>query len=269
MITLFKGEKKDKITEIPIDMIRPNPHQPRRVFNNETLVELSNSISRYGLIQPVTLRKIYDGYELIAGERRLRACKMLGMRNIRSIVIEATSCDSAALALIENLQRENLDYLDEADAYSNLLADFGITQEELASRVGKTQATIANKIRILRLEPSVKKILREYDLTERHARALLRLDSEEERLRALARICSSGLNVKQSEDLISSMLEPKATKETKTPEKPHTKRVFKDLRIFSNTIHRAVDLMKQSGIKADCEKVDGDDFIEYIVRIAK
>ncbi len=266
MITLFKAEKKDKILEIPVELIRPNPHQPRRNFSNETLVELSNSISRYGLIQPITLRRVYDGYELIAGERRLRACRMLGMRTVRSIVIEATSCDSAALALIENLQRENLDYLDEADAYSNLLADFGITQEELASRVGKTQATIANKIRILRLEPSVKKILREHDLTERHARALLKLNSEEDRLKALSKICSSGLNVKQTEDYINAMLEPK---EEKNPENPQPKRIFKDLRVFSNTIHRAVDLMKQSGIRANCEKVDGDDYIEYIVRIAK
>lgn len=266
MITILKGEKKDKICEIPVELIRPNPHQPRRNFSNETLMELSNSISRYGLIQPITLRKVYDGYELIAGERRLRACRMLGMRKIRSIVIEATSCDSAALALIENLQRENLDYLDEADAYSNLLADFGITQEELASRVGKTQATIANKLRILRLEPSVKKLLREYDLTERHARALLKLPSEEDRLKVLTKVCASGFNVKQTEDYIEAFLAPK---EEKNSENPQPKRIFRDLRIFSNTINRAVDLMKQSGIKANCEKVDRDDCIVYIVRIAK
>jgi len=266
MITLFKGEKKDKIIEIHVELIRPNPHQPRKHFSNENLVELSSSISRYGLIQPITIRQVYEGYELIAGERRLRACRMLGMRTVKSIVIEATSCDSAALALIENLQRENLDYLDEADAYSNLLADFGITQEELASRVGKTQATIANKIRILRLEPSVKKILREHDLTERHARALLRLSSEEDRLKALEKVCKSGLNVKQTEAYIDEMLEPKDEKDLKNPQ---PKRIFKDLRVFSNTIHRAVDLMKQSGIKANCERVDNVDYIEYIVRIAK
>ncbi len=266
MITLFKGEKKDKIVEVPVELIRPNPHQPRKHFSNESLIELSGSISRYGLIQPITLRQVYEGYELIAGERRLRACRMLGMRTVKSIIIEATSCDSAALALIENLQRENLDYLDEADAYSNLLADFGITQEELASRVGKTQATIANKIRILRLEPSVKKLLREQDLTERHARALLKLNCEEDRLKALERICKSGLNVKQTELYIESML---AEKEEKVPVNPQPKRIFKDLRVFSNTINRAVDLMKQSGIKANCEKVDRDDYIEYIVRIAK
>ena len=266
MITLFKGEKKDKIVDIPVELIRPNPHQPRKHFSNESLVELSSSISRYGLIQPITIRQIYEGYELIAGERRLRACRMLGMRTVKSIVIEATSCDSAALALIENLQRENLDYLDEAEAYSNLLADFGITQEELASRVGKTQATIANKIRILRLEPSVKKILRENGLTERHARALLKLSSEEDRLKALEKVCKSGLNVKQTELYVDSMLEPK---DEKAPANPQPKRIFKDLRVFSNTIHRAVDLMKQSGIKANCEKVDNDEYIEYIVRIAK
>ncbi|MDD4688129.1 MAG: nucleoid occlusion protein [Eubacteriales bacterium] len=266
MITLFKGDKKERITDVPVEQIRPNPHQPRKVFSNESLVELAQSISRYGLIQPITLREVYEGYELIAGERRLRACRMLGMREVRSIIIEATSSDSAAIALIENLQRENLDYLDEADAYANLLADFGITQDELATRVGKTQATIANKIRILRLEPSVKKVLREYDLTERHARALLRLETEELRLKALGRIVKASLNVKQTEEYITGMLEPK---DEKTPERPQAKRVFKDLRVFSNTINRAVDLMKQSGINANYQKVDGDNYIEYIVRIAK
>ena len=158
MLEIFKSDKKARLIEIPVDLIETNPRQPRKVFSNEGLIELSESIKRYGVIQPITVRKNKNKYELIAGERRLRACKLAGLKTIRSMVIEANNCDSAALALIENLQRENLNFLDETDAYSNLIIDFGLTQEEVAARMGKTQATIANKLRILRLEPSVKKL---------------------------------------------------------------------------------------------------------------
>ncbi len=181
------------------------------------------------------------------------------------MVIEANNCDSAALALIENLQRENLNFLDEADAYSNLIIDFGLTQEEVAARMGKTQATIANKLRILRLEPSVKKIIRENKLTERHARALLKLPEVETQLKVLETVCAKELNVKQTEELIESYLQPK--KKSEPTKKP--KRLFRDVRIFVNTIKQAVDIMKQSGIHADMEKVENDDYIEYVVRIPK
>jgi ParB family chromosome partitioning protein len=167
VLSLFKSnEKKNKLVQIPIKDILTNPRQPRKMFDNESIGELSESIKQYGLIQPITVRQTSNGkYELIAGERRLRACIMADFKTITAIVIEATNCDSAALALIENLQRENLNYIDEAEGYSNLIVDFGLTQEELAQKVGKTQATIANKLRILRLSPKIKKIIRDNDLT--------------------------------------------------------------------------------------------------------
>ena len=260
------SEKKSKLTKIPIQDISTNPNQPRKVFDEDSLSELSSSIQHYGLIQPITVRQLFSNkYELIAGERRLRACTMAGFKTIPAIIIDANTCDSAALALIENLQRENLSYIDEAEAYSNLLMDFGLTQDELAHRVGKTQATIANKIRILRLSPAIKKIIRENDLTERHARALLRLDDEASQLKALDMICSRMLNVKQTDELIEFMLTPKKmSKKKKAPV-----RVFKDVRIFVNTIKQAVDIMKQAGIDAVSEKTENDEYIEYTVRIPK
>lgn len=265
MLAMFKTDKKARLVDLPIESIITNPRQPRKHFNNDGLVELSESIRRYGVIQPITVRKNGDTYELIAGERRLRACKLAGMPTIRSIIIEVNSCDSAALALIENLQRENLNFMDEADAYSNLIIDFGLTQEEVANRMGKKQATIANKLRILRLEPSVKKIIRDHDLTERHARALLKLIEVEDQLKVLEIVCARDLNVKQTEELIEAMLLPK--KKNEQAQKP--KRLFKDVRIFVNTIRQAVDIMKQSGVNADYQKIENDDYVEYVVRIPK
>lgn len=268
VLSLFNksSEKKCKLVKIPIQDISTNPNQPRKTFDDASIKELAASIEHYGLIQPITVRSLFSNkYELIAGERRLRACTLAGFKTIPAIVIEADPCDSAALALIENLQREDLNYIDEAEAYSNLLIDFGLTQEELAQRIGKTQATIANKIRILKLSPAVKKILRENELTERHARALLRLETEEEQIKALEMICSKMLNVKQTDELIELMLLPKKTNKKK--KKPV--RVFKDIRIFVNTIKQAVDIMKQAGIDAVSEKKENDEYIEYIVRIPK
>ena len=267
VLSLFNrsNEKKSKLIKIPIQDISTNPNQPRKTFDEASIKELATSIEHYGLIQPITVRLLFSNkYELIAGERRLRACTLAGFKTIPAIVIEADTCDSAALALIENLQREDLNYIDEAEAYSNLLLDFGLTQDELAQRIGKAQATIANKNRVLKLSPAVKKVLRENDLTERHARALLRLETEEEQLKALEMICSKSLNVKQTDELIELMLLPKKRKTKKKPV-----RVFKDIRIFVNTIKQAVDIMKQAGIDAVSEKKENDEYIEYIVRIPK
>ncbi len=268
VLSLFKNnEKKNRLLQVPIKDILTNPHQPRKVFDSDSIIELSESIKQYGLIQPITVRLTTAGgkYELIAGERRLRASILADLKSIPAIVIEASNCDSAALALIENLQRENLNYIDEAEGYSNLIVDFGLTQEELAQKVGKTQATIANKLRILRLSPRIKKVIRDNDLTERHARALLRLDTEDDQARALSVICMRGLNVKQTDELIDAMLLPKQ----RSRAHGRTVRVFKDIRIFVNTIKQAVDMMKQSGIDAVTEKNESDDYIEYIVRIPK
>lgn len=258
-------EQKSKLAEIAVDSIAANPYQPRKTFSSDSIAELCDSIRKYGLIQPITVRKgSYSKYELIAGERRLRACKMAEMKTIPAIVVDVGNCDSAALALIENLQRENLNFFDEAEGYSNLISDFNITQEELAEKIGKTQATIANKIRILKLSPLIKKMIKTNDLTERHARALLRLPDEKTQLVALKTIIEHNFNVTRTDEYIESLLEPKPRKNAKKP-----LRVFKDIRIFANTIKQAIDIMNQSGVNAYSEKSENEEYIEYLVRIPK
>ncbi len=264
--SLFRAkEQKSKFTEIPIDQVVANPYQPRKTFSQDTLAELCDSIKQYGLIQPITVRKgTYSKYELIAGERRLRACIMAKMQTIPAIIIDVNSYESAAIAMIENLQRENLSFFDEAEGYSNLISDFNITQEELARKVGKTQATIANKIRILKLSPAVKKVIKTYNLTERHARALLKLPSEEIQLKALKKITEGNLNVTQTDNYIEFLLTPQKLKPN-----PKTTRIFRDIRIFSNTIKQAIDMMNKSGVNAYSEKKETEEYIEYLVKIPK
>lgn len=265
------NQRRSNTDYISINSIRTNPNQPRRVMDREKLEELARSISLYGVLQPISVRRINVGeYELIAGERRLRACKNLGMSEIPAIVINADKTDSAILALIENIQRENLNYIEEAEAFSELISRHGLTQDELADRLGKRQSTIANKLRILKLSEETRKIISENSLTERHARALLRLPDEKGRLRALKTIVSRGLNVAKTEELIEEELkrreeepEPEASAENKNI------RIFKDVRIFSNTIRQAVNMMKQAGIDAQAQKNENDSYIEYLIKIPK
>ncbi len=258
--------KCGEVRTIPIKNIKPNPHQPRRDFDKTALADLAISIMEYGLMQPITVRQIgaFD-YELIAGERRLTACKSLGMNYIQAIVMKVDETDSAVLALVENIQRENLNYIEEAEAFCTLITEHGLTQEELADRLGKGQSTIANKIRILKLSEKVRKILTENSLTERHARALLKLPEEKQQLRMLKIIVERGLNVSKTEELIEKLL-----KAPKNPSpSPKNMRMFKDIRIFTNTIRQAVDMMKRSGIEASAKKKEGDDYIEYTILIPK
>ena len=253
--------------DLPITDIRANPYQPRQSLDGQALSELAASIHRYGLLQPVVVREVGRGqYELIAGERRFRACSQLGMSSIPAVIMEANGTDSAVLALIENIQREDLNYMEEAEAFQTLITEHGLTQEELARRLGKSQSSVANKLRILRLSPTIRGMLDEHGLTERHARALLKLSSEKERLAALRLIISRGLNVAKSEELIDGMLDS-----GRLPVKPETGRfrVFKDVRIFSNTIRQVLDMMRQAGIAAESNKTENEEFIEYLIRIPK
>ena len=199
--------REREVARIPIEAIRPNPYQPRRVFAQEALEELCASIKQYGLLQPISVRKAgNDAYELIAGERRLRACRMAGMTAIDAIVFSAYEQDSAVIAMMENLQRENLHYMEEAEGYQNLIRDHGLSQDQLARRLGKNQSTIANKMRILKLPLTVKRMLLQYNLTERHARALLRLHDEEMQIKIVNVIVQQNLNVKATEDLVERTL---------------------------------------------------------------
>ena len=265
---MFAEEKNMIAIHLPINSIRPNPYQPRREMDKEALLELSSSIERYGLMQPIVVRQINGReYELVAGERRLRACRMARMEEIPAVVIRAGGTDSAVMALIENIQRENLGYIEEAEAFCALISEHGMTQEELAMRLGKNQSTIANKIRILKLSPEVRGMLRENSLSERHARALLRLPDEKTRLKVLGMIIRRGLNVVKSEELVEEVL-GKFGEERREQGKSGI-RIFKDVRIFSNTIRQAVDMMKRSGIEAETEKKEDEYFIEYTIKIPK
>ncbi|UZQ83009.1 ParB/RepB/Spo0J family partition protein [Thermoanaerobacter sp. RKWS2] len=174
------SSKMQEISYLPIDSIRPSPYQPRKTFDIKNLQELSESIKVYGVLQPITVRMVgNNSYELVAGERRLKASKLAGLTEIPAIIVNAQDEDAAVLALIENLQREDLNFIEEAEGYYNLINDHHLTQEQLAKMLGKSQSTIANKLRILKLSKEIKEKLLENDLTERHARALLRLPDEE------------------------------------------------------------------------------------------
>ncbi|EPR11900.1 nucleoid occlusion protein [Ruminiclostridium papyrosolvens] len=272
-IQFTKQEKKEdqkNITYVGIDHIRPNPYQPRKQFNKMALEELCDSIKQYGVLQPINVRRLSHGtYELVAGERRLRAATMAGLQEIPAIIINVDDNDSAVMALIENLQREDLSYMEEAEGYSNLINEHGFTQEELAQKIGKSQSTIANKIRLLKLSPLIKKILSDNNLTERHARALLKLHDEQLQLKVLRLVCERGLNVKKTEELVERAID-KYSKNIKqrTSEKKMTKAI-KDVRIFVNTIKQAIDIMRQSGVNAKAAQIDRGEYIEFVVRVPK
>lgn len=266
-------EKKDvvkNITYVGIDNVRPNPYQPRKQFNKISLEELCESIKQYGVIQPINVRKLSSNmYELVAGERRLRAATMAGLKEIPAIIIDINENDSAVIALIENLQREDLSYMEEAEGYNNLISDHGFTQEELAAKIGKSQSTIANKIRLLKLPPLVKKILADNSLTERHARALLKLHDEQLQLKVLKNVCEKGLNVKKTEDLVEKAIERFTRQEIEKKSKGKFTKAIKDIRIFVNTIKQSIELMKKSGVDAKAAQFDRGSYVEFIVRIPK
>lgn len=196
-----------KIVEIPMDLICANPDQPRKTFKDEELEDLKNSIQEYGVLQPILLKKDkYGLYIIIAGERRYRAAQKAGLTKIPAIVKEATDKDAAVMALVENVQRENLSFFEEAYAYKRLMEEFKLSQNEISKKVGKQQSTISNKMRILALPPAIQEKLYQGRLTERHARALLRLESEQLMEKVLDKVIKDGLNVKQTEDYIEETL---------------------------------------------------------------
>ena len=231
---------------LPVEQIAPNPHQPRREFAPGPLAELAESIRRHGIIQPLSVRRRDDGWELIAGERRLRAAKLAGLQTVPCLEMQVDKQDSAILALIENIQRRDLHYLEEATAIAAYLRQSGSTQEEAAALLGRSPSALANKLRLLRLSPDCCRLLTEHDLTERHARALLRLEDEEERLNALHHIIRQHLNVAQTEQYIDKRLAQLQT----TP--PSGRRVFllKDVRLFLNSLDRGMRLVREAGIGA-------------------
>ncbi|MBB6674399.1 nucleoid occlusion protein [Cohnella nanjingensis] len=254
---------QEEVRQIPVADIVPSPYQPRSVFDDERIDELCQTIKTLGIIQPIVVR-VRDGkYELIAGERRWRAVTKLGMEQIPAIVREINDSQAASMALIENLQREGLTAIEEAIAYQKLIDLHQLTQESLAQRLGKSQSTIANKIRLLQLGETVKSALLERKITERHARAMLALPNEEMQNKLLQEIIDKELNVKQTETRIAFLLE--ASKPARSKRISFTK----DVRLALNTIRQSVDMVTGSGIPIKSSERDCDDHIEIIIQIPK
>lgn len=260
----FTKEKQiTKIIEVDIHSIIPNPHQPRTVFSDSEIASLADSIAQNGILQPLTVRKIGENYELIAGERRLRAAKCCGFSTVPCIVYDISDRNSAILALVENIQREDLSFFDEAIAIEKLITYYGMTQEDAAAKLGRAQSTIANKLRLLRLSEDERKLITQYNLTERHARALLKLGSIEDRLNVLEKVIHNNFNVERTEKLIEDYI---GCQKQKNSYKKRS-RVFQNVKIFINTINKAVETMQAAGISADSKKIQNEDYIEYRVRI--
>jgi len=254
---------KNRIVQIDINSIHPNPAQPRKSFNEQELLALSRSIRVNGLLQPITVRRVAGGYEIVAGERRLRACKMAGLETVSCIVTDCSQEDSAVLAMTENLQRQDLQIFEEAEGIRRLIEEWNVTQEEAAARLGKSQSTLANKMRLLKLSEAERAKIMEAGLTERHARALLRINDEKLRAKALDEIIERNMNVQQTDTYVERLLSGK--------KKDKNRRivVVKDVRVFLNTINHAIETMKKSGINAQTVKKESEDYIECIVRIPK
>ncbi|MFA5658150.1 MAG: ParB/RepB/Spo0J family partition protein [Oscillospiraceae bacterium] len=260
---LTREKTINRVVEIAVSEIYPNPNQPRRIFNQEELEGLATSIRHDGILQPLTVRKTANGYELVSGERRLRACRILGLEVVPCIVIDVTERNSALLALVENVQRADLSFFDEALAIFQLIELYGMTQEDAALRLGMAQSTIANKLRLLKLSECEREILIRNGLTERHARALLKLKNPDSRLDAIDKIIKHSMNVERTEAYIEQLILSDREKES------FKKRavLLRDVRLFMNTINKAIQTVQMAGIAADAKKVQNEDYIEYIIRI--
>lgn len=261
-----KGEfLSTRVQYIPLGRIRPNPQQPRRSFDEGGLAELAASIRSCGILQPLTVRRAGDGYELVAGERRLRAARIAGLREVPCLVAQVGEEDSALLALMENLQRRDLDCWEEAQAIARLISRYGLSQEEAARRLGRAQPTVANKLRLLRLPEDVRALLRENGLTERHARALLRLQDPEVQRRAAGDMVRRGMNVAQAETYVEKLLQSDQV----TPPRGRSTYIIKDVRLFLNSVDRGLHLMRQAGVDAGWNRQDTDREILLTIRIPK
>ena len=261
-----KGEfLSSRVRYIPINAVRPNPQQPRRSFDETALRELADSISAYGILQPLTVRDRGGVYELVAGERRWRAARIAGLRQVPCLLARVDEEDAALLALIENLQRRDLDYMEEAAAIARLIRRYGLSQQQAAEKLGKSQPTIANKLRLLRLSAPVIDCLRQYGLTERHARTLLRLTDPEQQLAAARHIGKRGLNVAQTEQYIDRLT---AENRTEPPRRRPTY-VIKDVRLFLNSVERGVRLMQSAGVGAEVGRRDTEEEILLTIHIPK
>lgn len=261
------GVRRGNIIWLPAEDIAPNPVQPRKLFDEEGLEELSRSIKSYGILNPLTVRCRGGKYELVAGERRLRAAKLAGLQEVPCILLDVNMEDAGLIALIENLQRRDLDFLEEALGLSRLIRMFGLSQEEAARRIGKSQSAVANKLRLLKLPEDVLETLRSSGLSERHGRALLRLPDPEAQRTALAHIAANSLTVAAAEEYIEALLN--APEEELHKPEPRRTLVLKDVRIFLNSLNRSLELMKQGGIDAGVRREETEESLILTISIPK
>lgn len=252
-----------RIYQVPIERIIPNPRQPRRHFDEQSLRELAASIRQHGILQPLSVQRAPGGYVLVAGERRLRAAGIAGLTRVPCILVRASAQDSAMLALIENLQRCDLHYMEEAAAIAKLISSFGLSQEEAARRLGRSQSAVANKLRLLKLSPRLLDRLRQNGLTERHARALLRLETEEQQWEVLEYVIDHHLTVAQTEAYIEARLTPPP------PRKKKPTFILKDVRLFLNTVTKGLSMMKDAGVNAEYGRQETEDAILLTIKIPK
>lgn len=262
---IIEEEKhREEVKKILIQDIVPNRFQPRTVFSNEKIEELALTIRTHGIIQPIVVREIDGKFEIIAGERRFRAVQTLGWDDIPAIVKDFNDTETASVALIENLQREELSSIEEAVAYAKLLELHNLTQEALAQRLGKGQSTIANKLRLLKLPQDVQDALLQKVITERHARALIPLKDPELQTKLLTEIIERQLNVKQTEDRVVKLLEKNNVKP-----KPKRKAFSRDTRIAMNTIRQSLTMVADSGVKLNTEEEEFEEYIQFTIKIPK
>ena len=270
VLTLVSGREDRVLRRIRISEIVRNPNQPRRYFDPEAIATLAESIRQYGVLNPLTVRRTANGgYELVAGERRLRAARVAGLTDVPCLLINADGEDSSVIALVENLQRRDLDFFEEANGFKRLIEQFGLTQEEAARKVGKTQSAVANKLRLLRLSQQNMELIRCNNLTERHARALLRLNDEADRINVTNYIIEHELNDSRTEEYIDEFLKAKENPQPVVePESgKHVVRLFKDVRFFLNTLNRAVGVMVDAGIGATVKQQESDDGLTLTICI--
>lgn len=254
--------ESSRVLFLPTEAISPNPNQPRRDFDPAALEELSQSIAVHGILQPLSVRREQEGYQLIAGERRLRAAKLAGLKEVPCLLLSADLQESSLLALIENVQRRDLDFWEEALALQALLDASGLSQEALAKQIGKSQSAVANKLRLLKLSPEALKLLREKGFTERHARALLSLSSPELQTQAARHLAAHRLTVSQTEAYVDSLLAP-------PPSKSKPIFILKDVRLFLNTVTRGLSMMKSAGVNAAFDRRDTPEEICLTIRIPR
>jgi ParB family chromosome partitioning protein len=265
-------EEKGNIRLLSVEKISPNPYQPRVEFGEKELEELAESIKNHGIIQPLTVKQKEgeDGYELIAGERRLRASKLIGLEEVPVIIGEFEEKQMAEIALIENLQRKDLNFLEEASGYKRLLDNFDLTQKKLAEQIGKSQSTIANKLRLLKLPEEVQELANNSNITERHTRALLKLPNEALQIDIIKQVIDKEYTVREMETLIEEVLkELNGEEDEEEQDEMNVVRYFNDVRLSLNTIRKTIKDIEESGCDVEVEEIDNDEYIEVNIRLPK